>query len=123
MNLVGGGLIGKALRKVPGKEFSHWVPKRFTNQFTKAGNASKHYKPMVDKYFGWFTKSRFNGNYVSRKFHAKTDLFRMQFMTKAFKETNDMLPKWLQRTSRVPGWIPGGALVGGAAVTDFCECP
>ncbi len=127
LNLVGGGLIGKALRKVPGKEFSHWIPKRYTNRLTRAGNLSKSYRPNIDKYFGRFAKSRFNGNYVSREFHARTDSYRMRFMSRAFKNESEMFPKFMQQAARVPGWIPGSAILGGSLLTDFspdnCECP
>ena len=127
MNMVGGGLIQKALKKVPGKEFSHWIPDRYIRPRSRSGkNPNEHYKPWVDRYLNRFVNSRFNGNYVKKEWHAKTDDFRRQFMSASWKRDNPQWRKYQQQIMRVPGWIPGSGFVGGAAATDFsrenCDC-
>ena len=119
LNLVGGGLITKALRKIPGKEFSHWIPDRFIRPLSRSGkNLYEHFKPRVNKYLGGFVNSRFNGNFVSPKFHSLTDPFRF---TKGITK-NDKWPRLAQQSFRIPGWIPGAALVGATFTIDNCRC-
>ncbi|NUW71983.1 RHS domain-containing protein [Vibrio mediterranei] len=83
LSALGGGLFSKAFRKLPGKEWSHWIPDRYIRKFSVSGKTiNKHYKPNVDKYLGSFVKSRFNGNFVSKETHALTDSYRYKFMSR-----------------------------------------
>lgn len=125
----GGGLIGKSFVKGVGKEWSHWVPDRFVRQFTPSGKINKYYKSWVDNYFGGFVRSGFNGNYVSTSFHALTDPFRFQFMNRSWKAANPMFDQYIQQVLRIPGWMPGSMLTGGAGYESMttdessdCNC-
>lgn len=112
MGALGGGLLAKAFKKIPGKEWSHWIPDRYVRPMSKSGKSkNKYYKPLVDKYLNKFVNSRFNGNYVSKETHALTDPFRYKFMNRAWKKANPMHHKYVQQAMRVPGWIPGAPLV------------
>ena len=113
LSALGGGLMAKAFKKIPGKEWSHWVPDRYVRPLSRSGkSANKYYKPWVDKYFNKFVNSRFNGNYVSKETHAVTDAFRYKFMNRTWKASNPMNNKVVQQIRRTPGWIPGSAALG-----------
>ncbi|EJG0471906.1 RHS repeat protein [Vibrio parahaemolyticus] len=114
LSALGGGLFSKAFRKLPGKEWSHWIPDRYIRKFSVSGKTiNKHYKPNVDKYLGSFVKSRFNGNFVSKETHALTDSYRYKFMSRTWKASNPMMNPVFQQALRTPGWIPGGGVMGG----------
>ena len=109
---AGGGLIGKSLIKTSGKEFSHWIPKRYFNP------NSTSFKPVLNKTLGKFGRSRLNGNFVTPKLHSRTDPFRfLKGQTKA-----DKLPSFIQQILRVLAWIPGAGLIGLPAATGKCGC-
>ena len=63
--------------------------------------------------------SRFNGNYVTKETHAKTDAFRYQFMNKIWKMSNPMDHKAIQQIRRIPGWICVGAMDRGERKTPL----
>lgn len=114
LSALGGGLFSKAFRKLPGKEWSHWIPDRYIRKFSVSGKTTnKHYRPNVDKYLGGFVKSRFNGNFVSKETHALTDAYRYKFMSRTWKASNPMMNTVSQQVLRTPGWIPGSGLIGG----------
>ncbi len=100
--LIGGASGTKAAMKNLGKtgfEFSHWIPKRaFKNLPSELNKLGK-------------LKSAFNGNVVSKEFHALTDNFRHNFMNMAWKESNKAVNPALQQILRIP-WTYGGAVGG-----------
>jgi RHS repeat-associated protein len=116
VQLIGGaGLIRRALMRRPGTEWSHWIPDRYIRAFTRAGVPGRHYKPWLDNRLGRFLiDSRpGNGNYVTQLEHRMTDAGRNYAGM-----TNALHPRWSflrQQLNRVPGWIPGAALVHSAA--------
>jgi RHS repeat-associated protein len=81
-----------------GKEFSHWIPKRFGK---KIGGA-----------VGDFIQSnnRLNGNYVSIAEHALQDPERWNWMSKAWKEANPLPSVMDQQLNRIPNVLRGTAL-------------
>ena len=100
-----GGAAGlrAAGTKGAGKEFSHWIPNRMGGG-----------------------RSLWNGNYVSTAVHALSDPSRYRFMSKAWKEANQ-LPSWIIRQwNRIPkvykGGAAGGAIGGVGARISHCEC-
>ncbi len=124
INALGGRFLKLAFKRSPGTEWSHAIPDRYIRKLSKSGkNPNPHYKPQLDNKLGrWFVNSRFNGNYVTGKFHSHTDPYRfLKGMTKA-----DNWPPRIQQLLRTPGWIPGLSLVGVAGATDFssneCKC-
>jgi hypothetical protein len=86
--LAGG--IEAAGAKGAGKEFSHWIPRRW-------GGA----------------RSIWNGNFVPKEVHAVSDPFRYRFMPRAWKEANSLLNPVAQQWVRLPNVYKGiGAGVG-----------
>ncbi len=87
-----GGSGGLKAAGVAGKgiEFSHWVPRRILKQ-TVFNNLAK-------------SKTVFNGNFVTKEFHALTDPFRYQFMSKVWKSNlgNQIYHPALRQIGRVP---------------------
>ena len=68
------------------------------------------------------TYYRFNGNYITPRNHARLDDWRRRFMSKGWKKANPKIPNSLQQPLRLPGWIPGAALVGATFTIDNCRC-
>ncbi|CBL45519.1 Hypothetical protein HDN1F_19360 [gamma proteobacterium HdN1] len=118
---LGGGLAGKSFLKGVGNEWSHSLPARVIRP------SSKDYIAWLDNAFGRaFVNGPFNGNWVSAVTHALTDPYRYRFAPKGWKADNPMYPEWIQILLRIPGWMPGSLLTGGAAYegikNDNCGC-
>ena len=79
-----GGGIKAAGTKGVGKEFSHWIPKRW-------GGA----------------KSLWNGNYVSTAKHALMDPYRYRFTPKAWKAANSLPNAMIRQFQRIPNIYKG----------------
>jgi|GEM_PF-6200313 len=100
--LLGGAGGWKAGAKRIGTEFSHTMPKRLLQPYADRG--SKLAKKLIGK-------CRLNGNYVSPKFHARTDPHR--YLKGERKATKQLLAQPLRALLRLPFWLSGG-LAGGA---------
>ena len=103
---VTGGAAGvrAAGAKGAGKEFSHWIPNRMGG-----------------------SRSVWNGNFVSKEFHALSDPYRYRFMPKSWKANNPMPNTVSQQWDRIPNAVKGTAAgagygAGGAAMTG-CDKP
>jgi RHS repeat-associated protein len=73
-----------------GLEFSHWIPNRMGGP-----------------------RSLFNGNFVTREFHALSDPFRYRFMPRTWKALNPMPSSAVQQWNRIPYvWKGAGAGLG-----------
>jgi RHS repeat-associated protein len=106
----GVGTFGRAFKE--GKEFSHWIPKRYLNEFTKAGYPSKYYKPWFDNVIGRaIINSPLNGNWVTPAIHAATDPFRY---TKGFTKA-DKFWEVFQQILRFPTSLANPVAGAGAA--------
>ena len=68
-----------------GLEFSHWIPNRMGGP-----------------------RSLWNGNFVSREFHALSDPFRYRFMPRSWKALNPMPSRVSQQWDRIPYVYKGG---------------
>ncbi|QUL36897.1 RHS repeat protein [Erythrobacter sp. JK5] len=107
---VGGGIgrIGAAPGR--GLEFSHAIPDRYFRPLTLSGrNINREYKPLLDKLLpNSFRRSRWNGNYVSTKFHARTDPYRNP---KGTKKSDTLAAPWrhILRTPTVYAYPASGA--------------
>ena len=113
----GAGLISKSFVKKAGKEWSHWIPDRYIRPRSLTGkNPNRYYKPWLDKYFGWFVRSRLNGSFVSSKTHYLTDGFRWP---KGWDRWGRRIPQGLRQLGRTPAWIPGLGLVGMGIINDI----
>lgn len=91
---VAGGVKAAGSRGA-GREFSHWIPKRWGGPHTIL-----------------------NGNYVTRVQHALSDPYRYRFMPRAWKEANPMPNVAVQQWNRLPNVYKGagaGAAFAGAA--------
>jgi hypothetical protein len=84
------GGVRAAGTKGAGREFSHWLPNRLGGP-----------------------RTIFNGNYVSAATHARSDPYRYNFMSKAWKENNPMYNPFVQQWVRLPNVYKGTA-AGGA---------
>ena len=84
----------------PGKEFSHWIPKRYGRPFRC--------------YTKWI------GNYVTVEVHAMSDPYRYNFMSKCFKDAHQPWPRWYQQWVRIPLVYKGmgcGAIYAGSSIS------
>ncbi len=113
LGAFGGGIgsLGRVAKQ--GKDFSHFIPERYIRPLTRAGNAAKSYKPWLDNPIGrGIINSRYNGNWVSPKFHSRTDPFRYAAgYTKA-----DNFHPLVALPLRTPTWVARPAAAGGVAV-------
>jgi RHS repeat-associated protein len=98
------GLKG-TVTKGSGKEFSHWIANRMGGP-----------------------RSLWNGNNVSKEYHALSDPIRHQFMDPSWKKLNPMPHPVIQQWMRVPQVYKG--TLGGRAIewvnsanNSNCECP
>ncbi|NHZ83892.1 hypothetical protein F2P44_32175 [Massilia sp. CCM 8695] len=87
-----------------GKEFSHWIPARMGGP-----------------------RSILNGNYVSIATHARSDLYRYNFMSRAWKDANSIMGPAVAQWTRFPNVYKGAAAGAGAGATGAglagCTCP
>lgn len=117
----GGGLIGKSFIRFRGTEWSHFLPDRWIRPFTRKGRPNSAYIPWLDNAVGRaFFNSRFNGNFVTRYVHRMSDYFRQ------FPGMTNSDPRWslLRRfANRIPGFIPGSALVTTPLGNAGPRCP
>jgi len=93
-----------------GLEFSHAIPGRYFRTRTLSGkNLNPDYKPLLDNLFPrGFRNSRWNGNYVSKKFHAWTDPYRnLKGQTKA--DTLSAPWRYFLRIPTIYAYPAGGA--------------
>jgi hypothetical protein len=77
-------MAGKASK---GLEFSHWIPNRY----------------------GFKSYTVYNGNYVSKEFHALSDSYRYRFMSAEWKRVNPPTPLLMQQWNRIPYLYKGAA--------------
>jgi len=82
---VAGGLKAAGAKGV-GKEFSHWIPNRMGGP-----------------------RSLFNGNYVSKAYHALSDPYRYRFMPRAWKAMNPIKNAFARQAMRIPKVYTGTA--------------
>ncbi len=107
LGALGGGIGSGSLVRQAGKEWSHWIPSRFSNP------NSKYYQGLPR----WLTENGLNGNFVSPVQHALNDPFRYRFMPRAWKDLNPINNPWLRQFNRIPDWLKGsfiGGLLGSA---------
>jgi hypothetical protein len=119
---LGGALGARSLVHRAGTEWSHWVPKRYSNPLSKA------YKGVPT----WVTSRRslvgkLNGNYTTPLRHYRHDPFR--YLQKSVTEDIDKYPTWLQQVDRVPSWLWGNPIGVSAAESlpnkegrNVCSC-
>ncbi|MBF2020496.1 MAG: VWD domain-containing protein [Hydrococcus sp. C42_A2020_068] len=121
LGALGGGWIGnlKNVRRA-GKVFSHTIPDRFTRPLTRSG------KGPNPSYKRWIPKSitdpehplgRLNGQFVSEKFHWKTDFYATLKGQKrlAFRGQDYLEDTGLLFVVRTPAWLVsslGGGILG-----------
>lgn len=99
--LLGGAGGLKVGAKGVGKTFSHFVPARTIKSIL--GMLPK--ESLLYIWIKRFGRSRLNGNYVSPKFHHKTDYF---FRLPGMPARQGMVPEGLAQLLRVPTPIAGG---------------
>jgi RHS repeat-associated protein len=90
-SILAGGAAGwkAAGQKATGKEFSHWIPNRMGG-----------------------SRSKWNGDFVSKATHALSDPYRYRFMPRTWKASNPMPNVVSQQWTRFPSVYKGG-IVGG----------
>jgi RHS repeat-associated protein len=94
--------------KAAGKEFSHWLPNRIVKKIipilkTRSGDAARAFR-------NW-SRSPWNGNYVSSARHYYHDAFRYPL---GWRNLGEKWPWWLQQLDRIPN-VHKGAAAGAAA--------
>lgn len=92
--VMAGGTVGlrTAGQKAVGKEYSHWIPRRYLP------------KELKD------SRTLFNGNYVSPGRHYKHDPFRYPSIS---QRSGGKWPTLIQQIDRVPNVYKGGIIGGG----------
>lgn len=78
-------------------DFSHWIPDRYLQ---KTGSN------FIRNTFG---RSRLNGNFVNKTFHAATDPAAYRWMPKAWKTANPMMNSAARQFHRIPNVLKGAA--------------
>lgn len=108
------------------RPWSHWIPDRYIRPLTGRGNPNPDYKRWLDvPGVRHFINSPFNGNVVSRNFHALTDNLAWRFLPRANKSAvgGKPLNKWFQQPLRVPAWLGAGTATSmSKAMQSECGC-
>jgi uncharacterized protein RhaS with RHS repeats len=110
---VSGGLKA-AGSKAAGKQFSHYIPDR---TLKKTGSN------FIRNTFG---RSRLNGNFVPKNFHALADPKAYQFMSKTWKSANPIMNPAMRQIHRIPNVYKGAAAgflygIGSMEMNDFID--